>query len=273
MALVAAAVLLTAGTGGLVGYVVARQVTPVTSKTVYCSSPPVASTKPAAGGALAEAAAAVIPSVVSLTATSADVVTSGSGVILRSDGLVLTNNHVIADVAVNGGSISVTLADGRTYPATVVGRSPGEDIALLRVEGVSNLRPAVLGSDARLAPGDSVLVIGNAFGEPDTVTSGIVSAMGRSACTIGPTPSKADQQLYGTRPWLPKQLTLNDLIQTDAPIAEGDSGGALVNALGEVVGICTAFEGGGASSAATGVGYAIEIDVAYRAAQRLLGYR
>lgn len=260
-----------AASGGVGGYAVARSLTPVETRTVYCSSPPVTGSAESSGQALATAARQAAPSVVTVTAETDDVLTTGSGIIIRSDGVILTNNHVIADVAVNGGAITVTFADGKSAPAGILGRSPGNDVAVIQAQGVNGLRPAILGSDSSLAVGDQVLVIGTALGEPGTVTAGIVSALGRSACASGETPSKSQQELYGTKPWLPSELTLTDLIQTDAPIDEGDSGGALVNASGEVIGMCTAFTGNGASSAGTGVGFAIRVDVAYTVARHLLG--
>lgn len=259
-----------AGGGGVAGYAIARSVTPVETHLVYCASPAAISSA-STGQTLATAANVASQSVVAITAQSVDVSVTGSGIIIRSDGVILTNNHVIANVAVNGGSISVTFASGKTASAKVLGRSPESDIAVIQAHGAGALQPAILGSAGGLSAGEQVLVIGTALGEPGTVTAGIISALGRSACATGEAPSTSDQQLYGTKPWLPDQLTLTDLIQTDAPIDAGDSGGALVNASGEVVGVCTAFTGDGISSSETGVGFAIRIDVAYDIAKQLLG--
>ncbi len=256
--------------GGAAGYAIARGVTPVDTHTVYCATPAATSSAPS-GQSLAAAATVATPSVVAVTARSVDAAVTGSGIIIRSDGVILTNNHVIANVAVNGGAITVTFATGKTATAKVLGRSPESDIAVIKAEGTDGLQPAILGSAAALAAGEQVLVIGTALGEPGTVTAGIISALGRSACATGEEPSESDQQLYGTKPWLPEQVTLTDLIQTDAPIGVGDSGGALVNASGQIVGVCTAFTGDGISSSATGVGFAIRIDVAYDIATQLMG--
>jgi putative serine protease PepD len=256
--------------GGIAGYAIARSVTPIERQTVYCSSPaPTSSTAPAAP-ALTTAASVALPSVVAVSARSTDVGVTGSGIIISSDGVIVTNNHVVAVVAVNGGAVTVTFANGKKAIADVVGRAPDSDIAVIKARDVHGLRPAILGSAAGLAAGDQVLVIGTALGEPGTVTAGVISALNRSTCASGPTPAAADQKLYGTKPWLPEQLTLVDLIQTDAPISEGDSGGALVNTSGEVIGVCTAYTGSGVSSAETGVGFAIRIDVAYDIAMQLL---
>lgn len=256
--------------GGFAGYAIARSVTPVQTHTVYCASPAAISST-SSGQSLATAADLAAPSVVAITAKSIDVSVTGSGIIIRSDGVILTNNHVIANVAVNGGAITVTFANGKKASADVIGRAPDSDIALIRAKGVDGIQPAILGSAASLTAGEQVLVIGTALGEPGTVTAGIISALGRSACATAESPSETDQQLYGTKPWLPEQLTLTDLIQTDAPIDAGVSGGALVNASGAVVGVCTAFTGDGVSSSETGVGFAIRIDVAYNIAKQLLG--
>ena len=175
------------------------------------------------------------PSVVSITTGSADSIFggAGSGVVISDDGLILTNAHVIASA---GGQIAVRFNDGTESPATLVGASTADDIALLKVER-TDLTEATLGSSANLLVGDNVVAIGNALalgGDP-SVTSGIVSAKDRSIDD-------------GT-------IALDNLIQTDAAINPGNSGGPLVNADGEVVGINTAIIDGAQS-----VGFALAID-------------
>ncbi len=158
---------------------------------------------------------------------------AGSGVIISADGLVLTNAHVIE----GADAIQVKLFDGTTLQADLVGSSPADDVALIRVRGGERLQPAALGSSDSLQVGDEVIAIGNALnleGTP-TVTTGIVSATDRSIGTDG--------------------ASLQNLIQTDAAINPGNSGGALVNAAGEVVGINTAIIGD-----AQNIGFAIAID-------------
>lgn len=270
LAALAAVTVLVAASGS--GFAVARRLHPaaVRTRTVYCSNPPVVGGAQVSTQRLADVAAAVTPSVVSISAEGTSQTDRGSGIILRSDGIVVTNNHVIANVATNGGSITVTFADQRTAPATVVGRSPGYDIAVLRAHDVSGLRPAALGSADNLRVGDEVEVIGDALGLPGTVTAGIVSALNRDVCVTTSPPSGADQQLYGTQPWLPAEVDLKDLIQTDAPINEGNSGGALVDINGAVVGMCTASKSPDNSSGSVGIGFAIRIDVAYNVAEGLL---
>ncbi|MGZ6557587.1 MAG: S1C family serine protease, partial [Actinomycetota bacterium] len=174
------------------------------------------------------------PSVVSITAVETTTTLKGSGVVIRSDGIIVTNNHIVADVGVNGGEITVDFADGHKATAVIVGRAPDRDIALIKVQH-QGLRPAALGAASGLRVGDQVLAIGNALGYPGTVTAGIVSALGREITLTGNTPAPEHQQLYGTLPWLPTEVTLKDLIQTDAPINQGTSGGALVDMTGRVV--------------------------------------
>ena len=164
---------------------------------------------------------------------------TGTGVILTPDGDVLTNAHVIADAA----AIKVKLSTGdRTYDATLLGSDPAADVALIRMQGVSNLPTVTLGRSADLQVGDQVVAIGHALALPGgpTVTTGIVSALDR---TIG----------TGNR-------RLEHLIQTDAAINPGNSGGPLVNVNAEVVGINTAVIQGSIQGEAQNIGFAIASD-------------
>ena len=158
---------------------------------------------------------------------------AGSGVIISADGLVLTNAHVVRGAT----AIAVKFADGTSKDADLVGSAPSRDIALVRMRDASGLTPAVLGSSAALNVGDDVVAIGNALdlGDAPTVTRGIVSAKGRSLDN--------------------GEITLDNLIQTDAAINHGNSGGPLLNMQGEVVGINSA----GIENTNT-LGFAIEID-------------
>jgi S1-C subfamily serine protease len=180
----------------------------------------------------------VTPSVVSiqLGQASGDQVVpfaAGSGVIISADGLVLTNAHVVEGADV----IQVRLSDKRTIRADLVGTSPSHDIALVRLRETTNLVPATLGSSDATQVGDQVVAIGNALalGDTPTVTTGIVSAKGRTLED--------------------GQTTLKNLIQTDAAINHGNSGGPLLNAAGQVVGINSA-----GIPDAENLGFAIEID-------------
>ncbi|HEY8526984.1 MAG TPA: trypsin-like peptidase domain-containing protein [Acidimicrobiales bacterium] len=145
---------------------------------------------------------------------------AGTGVVLSEDGLVLTNAHVLE----GSDGISVRMFDGSTHDASLVGSAVSNDLAVIRIEGVSGLQPATLGSSDSLDVGEPVIAIGNALnlgGQP-TVTTGIVSALSRTITASDGT-------------------TLTDLIQTDAAINPGNSGGPLVDSSGEVVGINTAI--------------------------------
>ena len=159
---------------------------------------------------------------------------SGSGFIIRKDGLIITNNHVVE----NANEIMVNLPDEREYQATVLGRDPKTDLAVLKIESEVDLPVANLGDSENLRVGDWVMAIGNPFGLSNTVTAGIVSAKGR---TIGAGP-------------------YDDFIQTDASINPGNSGGPLFNEKGQVVGINTAIFGSGGGN--IGIGFAIPINLA-----------
>jgi len=163
------------------------------------------------------------------------VVSAGSGVIVDAGhGYVLTNSHVVA----NAEDIQVTLRDRHIYPARLVGSDPATDIALLALDA-PDLRAVPLGNSSQLKVGDVVVAIGNPFGLGQTVTSGIVSALGRGGLGI---------EGY------------EDFIQTDASINPGNSGGALVNSRGELVGINTAILGSGGGN--VGIGFAVPVNMA-----------
>jgi putative serine protease PepD len=216
----------------------------------------------APAGSVEEVAATVLPSIVSIGVRTAAGGGSGTGVILSADGQILTNNHVIAAAADGAGEITVTFEDGRTVPATIVGRDPLTDLAVVVAEGVSGLTPAVLGDSDQLDPGEAVVAIGSPLGLQGTVTSGIVSALDRPVRTGGPGRDGQDRS------------TVIDAIQTDAAINPGNSGGALVNLRGEVVGINTAIAslGGapGAPAGSIGLGFAIPVDQARMIAEQLV---
>ncbi|MDZ7789358.1 MAG: trypsin-like peptidase domain-containing protein [Xanthomonadales bacterium] len=168
----------------------------------------------------------------------------GSGVIISSDGLVLTTQHVISGVD----DILVALWDGRVADASVVGSDPATDLALLRVD-LGDLPVATLAKDDNLRAGDVVLAIGNAFGLSHTVTMGIVSATGRGHLSLA---------------------SHEDFIQTDAAINAGNSGGALINPSGEVVGINSASMG--QETGAQGISFAIPASVVRRVTQQIIEY-
>lgn len=239
--------------------------------TVIAAAPPAAG-RPAAraGEGLARVAAAVLPSVVTITVTTATGTGEGSGVILRSDGTIVTNSHVIEGAAGGAGVIKVTFASGQSKNAVIVGRDPAADIAVIRAFGVSDAVPAHLGAASGLQVGDTVLAIGSPLGLAGTVTSGIVSALHRSitAASQQPPDARLGQSAGSAQ-------VLRDVIQTDTAINPGNSGGALADDTGRVVGITTAIAtvGGGyigQQSGSIGVGFAIPVGAAYRIAARLL---
>jgi serine protease Do len=167
---------------------------------------------------------------------------SGSGVIIDSDGVILTNNHVVA----GGGKITVKLHDGREFVATEVKTDPNTDLAVIRIKATGSLPFASLGDSDRLQIGDWVLALGQPFGLENTVTAGIISAKGRS---IG-------------------MMRHEEFLQTDAAINPGNSGGPLVNLQGEVIGVNTAISS--SSGGFQGVGFAVPVNVAKWVSTQLL---
>ena len=215
-------------------------------------------------GTVTAAAAKIGPSVVTINVTSAQESDTGSGVIIRKDGYILTNNHVISSAAGGAGTIKVTLADGRTAAATVVGTDPSDDLAVLKVK-LTGLTAATFASSAALQVGQTVVAVGAPLGLSDTVTAGIVSNTARPVTTGD---SNNDQAVFNA-------------VQTDAAINPGNSGGPLVNLNGDVVGINAAIatdqSNGGlqvpgqpSSSGNIGIGFAIPSDEASRIANELI---
>jgi putative serine protease PepD len=199
----------------------------------------------------------VLPTVVSIQVQSGATGDTGSGFILRSDGYILTNNHVVA-AAASGGRIDVQFNDGSMSTAKIVGRSPSYDLAVLKVSR-SGLPVAVLGDSDSVVVGDETIAIGSPLGLAGTVTSGIVSAKNRPVTT-----GEGD----GT------DLSYLSAIQTDAAINPGNSGGPLVDGQGRVIGINSAIAtlSGGSSgqSGSIGVGFSIPINQARRVAEQII---
>jgi putative serine protease PepD len=209
-------------------------------------------------------AARVMRSTVSIAVRGARGSGTGSGVIIRSDGYILTNNHVVASAA-DGGEITVTMDEGeQELEARIVGRDPVTDLAVLRVESSRPLPAAVLGQSRALVVGDPVIAIGSPLGLSGTVTTGIVSALNRTV-DVPAEDGGARNPLFNA-------------IQTDAAINPGNSGGALVNARGEVIGINSAIAtlgggglfGGERTGGSIGVGFAIPIDEAKSVAEEII---
>ncbi|MEV0612077.1 trypsin-like peptidase domain-containing protein [Nonomuraea sp. NPDC050404] len=207
---------------------------------------------------VAQIAESVQPSVVMIQGQS----TGGSGVVLSQDGLILTNNHVVAG---QNGGLTVRFNDGGSARASVVGADPATDLAVIRAEGVSGLAKATLGDSDQLKVGDDVLAVGSPLGLDGTVTAGIVSALDRTV-TAGSAPD--ERQLppgWGGRQQESETTTLGGMIQTDAAINPGNSGGALVNAAGEVVGINSAVAPDGVN-----LGFAIPVNTARQVSEQLI---
>ena len=224
---------------------------------------------------LSQAAAAVLPSVVSISFESGQLAGSGSGIVISADGQILTNNHVVAQVA-DGGSLSVTFSDGTTADAEIVGRDPATDLAVIKASDVSGLTPATFGSSADLNVGDTVLAIGSPLGLDGSVSAGIVSALNRAITLQGEQPQQQSPFGNGGQSASPSDTAVIDAIQTDAAINPGNSGGALINADGQVVGINTAIaslaQGTTSEGGNIGVGFAIPIDTARDIAQQLIDH-
>ncbi len=204
---------------------------------------------PAKAGSIQAVAGTVLPSVVKINVRGAQGAGSGSGVILSSDGEILTNYHVV-ELAGNGGAVSVSFANGKTVPANIVGTDPLTDLAIIKAEGVSGLKPATLGKSGNLDVGEQVVAIGSPFGLESTVTSGIVSALNRPVSISGQ--GSID--------------TAYPAIQTDAAINPGNSGGPLVNMQGQVVGINSSIRSVSSATSgeagSIGLGFAIPLDEA-----------
>jgi putative serine protease PepD len=178
----------------------------------------------------------------------------GSGVVLSPDGLVLTNDHVVA-AAATGGTVTALLQDGRAFPARITGRDSGSDLALVRLDGATGLTAAELGNSESLRVGQQVVAIGAPLGLDGTVTTGIVSALDRAVSVGGEQGGQA---------------TVLNAVQHDAPINPGNSGGPLVDLQGRVVGINSAIAStGGSQGGSIGVGFSIPVNQARRVADEL----
>ena len=214
-------------------------------------------------GTIGAAAAKIRPSVVTIEVSSSQGSGTGSGIVIRKDGYILTNDHVVA-IGAGAGSIDVTLADGRTRPAKIVGRDTSDDLAVIKIDGFDNLPAATFAKSSSLSVGQTVVAVGAPLGLSDTVTSGIVSNLAR--------PVRAgdnDQAVF-------------EAVQTDAAINPGNSGGPLVDLNGSVVGINAAIasdnSGGGLQipgqppqqAGNIGIGFAIPSDEASRIASELI---
>jgi putative serine protease PepD len=206
-----------------------------------------------------EVAARGLPSVVTVLAEGAAGAGTGSGEVIRADGYILTNDHVITP-ATPTGQVSVVFDDGRTLPVRIAGRDPQTDLAVLKTEGDGPFRTIAIGSSAKLRVGQPVVALGAPLGLSSTVTTGVVSALGRTV--------RVPAAEVGT-------ALLASAIQTDAAINPGNSGGALVDCEARLVGVPTAGaaipdERGESAGGNIGIGFAIPADSALRIADQLI---
>lgn len=233
-------------------------------------------------GTVSGVAAALSPTIVEIGATSTAGQSTGSGVIITADGEIVTNNHVVADAT----AIKVTLSTGKTYTAEVVGTDPDKDLALIKLQGASGLKTAALGDSSKVAVGDEVVAIGSPEGLTGTVTSGIVSALDRDVTVAkdsdsgsGSGSGQGQGQGQGGQQWpfefggqqfngdTGDSTTTYKAIQTDASLNPGNSGGALINMNGEIIGINSAMYSASSSSSSgssgagsVGLGFAIPVN-------------
>ncbi len=255
--LVAASLAAVVGAGAGIGtfeYATTSQT--ATASPISVTTVPAAQT-PVLDGTIAAAAAKIEPSVVTITVQAGQSGDIGTGVVLDKSGHILTNNHVV-EAAAQSGTVSVSFHDGTTAKATVVGTSVSNDLAVIKVDGVSNLTPAVFAKSSSVQVGESVVAAGAPLGLSETITSGIVSNTAR------PVRSGSDNDAVYLA------------VQTDTAINPGNSGGPLVNLNGAVLGINSSIastgssQGGGSQSGSIGIGFAIPSDVAVRVAGELI---
>ncbi|MFC4242104.1 S1C family serine protease [Gryllotalpicola reticulitermitis] len=205
-------------------------------------------------------AQSVLPSVVTVSTVSAAGESGvGSGEVIRADGYIVTNNHVISSAA-SGGQISVTFSDGTTLPAELTGRDPRSDLAVLKVSTSRHLPVISLADSDKVVVGQPVVALGAPLGLSSTVTAGIVSALDRNV----PVPSDAGSS-----------TVLAGAIQTDAAINPGNSGGALVDCDGHLVGVNTAIAtvpnaAGQAGGGSVGIGFAVPSNLAAHVAGQII---
>ena len=263
-------------------YAATRYATPTPSSSPVATTQSNGSTSPQViqGNASAPdwtaTAKAVAPSVVSIAVTSGQTGGQGSGVVIDNQGHILTNNHVATGAGADA-TISVTLNDGRTYDAKIVGTDPSTDLAVLLLNNPpSDLVPMSIGDSSQLIVGQPVMAIGNPLGLSGTVTTGIVSALNRPVTTQA---AEGDQGQQGQLPGTQQQQTASDsvvtnAIQTSAAINPGNSGGALVTADGKLIGINSSIASLGSSaggqSGNIGIGFAIPVNEAKSIADQLI---
>lgn len=256
VALIAAATLAAGGIGGAVGALLGGDDSPAAASTQLNAT----STSDTKATDVSSVVERVTPSVVQVNVVTSSGEALGSGVILSADGRILTNNHVVADAR----QVTVTLSDGRTVDATVVGTAPETDLAVIQAEGVSGLTPAKFADSDDVRVGDQVIAIGSPLGLQNTVTTGIVSAVDREVNV--PAEERGFSQSGNTD-------VSYQAIQTDASINQGNSGGPLLNSAGEVIGINSMIyspvSGSDGSAGSVGLGFAIPSNTAEQVINQL----
>ncbi|WP_037678742.1 S1C family serine protease [Streptomyces griseus] len=267
VALLAAVAIVAAAIGGGTAYGIQE----LTGKDQATASSTTTSVVPSSKkGDIAAVAAAVSPSIVEINATSNSGESTGSGVIITSNGEIITNNHVIAGAS----SVKVRTSEGKTYTANVVGTDSKKDLALIKLENASGLKTAGLGDSSAVSVGDSVVAIGSPEGLSGTVTSGIVSALNRDVTVPTEEGQQEQQQRGGGWPFsfggqqfngdTGSSTTTYKAIQTDASLNPGNSGGALIDMNGNIIGINSAMYSAASDSSSdagsVGLGFAIPIN-------------
>ncbi|KUN69955.1 serine protease [Streptomyces canus] len=270
LALLAAVAIVAAAIGGGTAYGI-QELTG--NDTVASSSSTSTSVVPSsAKGTVSGVAKAVSPSIVEINAASNAGESTGSGVIITSDGEIITNNHVISGAT----SIKVSTSDGKTYTAKVVGTDSKKDLALIKLENASGLTVATLGNSDGVQVGDQVVAIGSPEGLTGTVTSGIVSALDRDVTvSTDEGQSQGQGQGGGSGQWpfefggqqfngdTGSSTTTYKAIQTDASLNPGNSGGALIDMNGNIIGINSAMYSASSDSStagSAGLGFSIPIN-------------
>ncbi|MBV7295595.1 trypsin-like peptidase domain-containing protein [Corynebacterium sp. TAE3-ERU12] len=249
-----AGLVLVAGTiGGVTGGVVVDNISDDQAVTAPATtSSPIPE---APKGNIESIAEKVLPSVVSINVRTPNGGDTGSGSILSSDGLVLTNHHVVAKAREPQATMEVVLNDGKSYPARLVASHPQSDIAVIKIDNAQDLRPIELGDSDAVRVGQEVVAVGSPLGLTATVTSGIVSALDRPVSASGPG----------------GESSVIDAIQTDAPINPGNSGGALVDANGRLIGVPSVIASTSQQGAGSiGLGFAIPVNQARQIASQLI---
>ncbi|MFT4219849.1 MAG: trypsin-like peptidase domain-containing protein, partial [Microbacterium sp.] len=289
---------LVGGAAGLGGSYAGSQLWPAPTSTAAGTPSVVTVNNPDSVNATTAIAAKVVPSVVTIEASAGNTGGTGSGVVLSADGYVLTNTHVVTlDGATGDATLRVTTSDGHVYDAEVVGTDPVYDLAVIKLEGATDLTPMEFADSAELNVGDQTVAVGAPLGLSNSVTTGIVSALNRSieiASSAAPDSSDSDDSddsgngedsQNGEGPFFfdfgqgeQQQQTSGEsikiaVIQTDAAINPGNSGGALVDGDGKLIGVNVAIASAGETSSQAGnigVGFAIPSNIAQRIADDII---